>query len=231
MASSGFFTASDLKHILSALGHPQIAEAISSRFLQTFRHPGESYIDYMALLDSVRLRQQRMFEDELWRHFQRVLQSSGRCDVDGICSSLFVKDLAIAARRVEFCSRAKHLGPAMSRSAAGLRRPGDRGPSDAGDPRQPRPRRASAAAGSRLQEQKCSSACSSARSLLFAPRMPASATAFRWGSGPSAPCAAPRSWTFGRSAPCSSSSSASSDKSSPMCGRRSRPSPPRHKKR
>lgn len=95
MASSGFFTASDLKHILSALGHPQIAEAISSRFLQTFRHPGESYIDYMALLDSVRLRQQRMFEDELWRHFQRVLQSSGRCDVDGICSSLFVKDLAI----------------------------------------------------------------------------------------------------------------------------------------
>ena len=51
----------------------------------------------MALLDSVHLRQQRMFEDELWRHFQRVLQSSGRCDVDGICSCLFVKDLGIAA--------------------------------------------------------------------------------------------------------------------------------------
>ena len=95
MAGSGFFTASDLKHILSALGHPQIAESISSRFLQTFRHPGESYIDYMALLDSVHLRQQRMFEDELWRHFQRVLQSSGRCDVDSICSCLFVKDLGI----------------------------------------------------------------------------------------------------------------------------------------
>mmetsp|Transcript_11996 Transcript_11996/g.28643 ORF Transcript_11996/g.28643 Transcript_11996/m.28643 type:complete len:466 (+) Transcript_11996:1-1398(+) len=95
VGGTGFFTASDLKHILSALGHPFIAESIASRFLQTFRHPGESYIDYMALLDSVHLRQQRMFEDELWRHFQRVLQSNGRCDVDAICSCLFVRDLGI----------------------------------------------------------------------------------------------------------------------------------------
>ena len=95
MTSNGFFTASDLKHVLTAVGHPQIAEAISTRFLQTFRHPGESYIDYMALLDSVHLQQQRIFEDELWRHFQRVLQSSGRCGVEGVCSCLSMEDLGI----------------------------------------------------------------------------------------------------------------------------------------
>jgi len=78
MCSTGFFTASDLKHVLAALGHNRIAEAISDRFLKTFRHPGESYIDYVALLDSIYLRQQRLFEEELWRHFQRVCQSTGR---------------------------------------------------------------------------------------------------------------------------------------------------------
>ena len=95
MSGNGFFTASDLKHVLTALGHPGIAETISTRFLQMFRHPGESYIDYMALLDSVHLQQQRSFEDELWRHFQRVLQSNGRCGVDGVCSCLSLDDLGI----------------------------------------------------------------------------------------------------------------------------------------
>lgn len=78
MCSTGFFTASDLKHVLTALGHGNVAEAISDRFLKAFRHPGESYIDYVALLDSIYLRQQRLFEEELWRHFQRVCQSTGR---------------------------------------------------------------------------------------------------------------------------------------------------------
>eukprot|EP00930_Biecheleria_cincta_P035721 TRINITY_DN24551_c0_g1_i1.p1 TRINITY_DN24551_c0_g1~~TRINITY_DN24551_c0_g1_i1.p1 ORF type:complete len:678 (-),score=127.26 TRINITY_DN24551_c0_g1_i1:28-2061(-) len=95
MCSTGFFTASDLKHVMVALGHPQIGEAISVRFLQTFRHPGESYIDYMALLDSILLRQHRIFEDELWRHFQRVCQSNGRCGDDGASSSLSINDLGI----------------------------------------------------------------------------------------------------------------------------------------
>jgi len=76
--STGFFTASDLKHVLTALGHGSVSEAITARFLRAFRHPGESYIDYIAMLDSVYLRQQRLFEEELWRHFQRVCQSSGR---------------------------------------------------------------------------------------------------------------------------------------------------------
>jgi len=78
MCSTGFFTASDLKHVLTALGHGSVAEAITARFLRAFRHPGESYIDYVAMLDSIHLRQQRIFEEELWRHFQRVCQSSGR---------------------------------------------------------------------------------------------------------------------------------------------------------
>jgi serine/threonine protein kinase len=73
--NTGFFTASDLKHVLSALGHGCIADAITSRFLRAFRHPGESYIDYIAMLDSIHLRQQRIFEEALWFHFQRVCQS------------------------------------------------------------------------------------------------------------------------------------------------------------
>merc|ERR1712094_76310 len=65
------------------LGHGSVAEAITARFLRAFRHPGESYIDYVAMLDSIFLRQQRIFEDDLWFHFQRVCQSSGKGD-DGI---------------------------------------------------------------------------------------------------------------------------------------------------
>eukprot|EP00931_Biecheleriopsis_adriatica_P082893 TRINITY_DN5638_c1_g1_i1.p1 TRINITY_DN5638_c1_g1~~TRINITY_DN5638_c1_g1_i1.p1 ORF type:complete len:659 (-),score=142.87 TRINITY_DN5638_c1_g1_i1:30-2006(-) len=92
---SGFFTASDLKHVLTVLGYMSVAETISERFLMTFRHPGESYIDYVSLLGSIQLRQQRIFQDELWRHFQRVCQSSGRCDADGVSSCLSVDDLGI----------------------------------------------------------------------------------------------------------------------------------------
>jgi len=78
ICGTGFFTASDLKHVLCALGHSSVSEAITARFLRAFRHPGESYIDYIAMLDSIYLRQQRIFEEELWRHFQRVCQGSGR---------------------------------------------------------------------------------------------------------------------------------------------------------
>ncbi|CAE8727505.1 unnamed protein product [Polarella glacialis] len=45
MCGTGFFTASDLKHVLTALGHGWIAEAISTRFLRAFRHPGEQHLD------------------------------------------------------------------------------------------------------------------------------------------------------------------------------------------
>eukprot|EP00927_Polykrikos_kofoidii_P046678 TRINITY_DN40838_c0_g1_i1.p1 TRINITY_DN40838_c0_g1~~TRINITY_DN40838_c0_g1_i1.p1 ORF type:complete len:679 (+),score=102.52 TRINITY_DN40838_c0_g1_i1:65-2101(+) len=84
MYGAGFFTASDLKHVLTAVGHGDVGEAITVKFLRIFRHPGESYIDYMALLDSIYLRQQRIFEEKLWRHFGRVCQSScGGAEVEG----------------------------------------------------------------------------------------------------------------------------------------------------
>jgi Ca2+-binding EF-hand superfamily protein len=79
---TGFFTASDLKHVLTVLGHGSVSEAITHRFLRAFRHPGESYIDYIAMLDSILLRQQRMFEEAFWQHFQRVCRSSG-CEPSG----------------------------------------------------------------------------------------------------------------------------------------------------
>eukprot|EP00929_Paragymnodinium_shiwhaense_P007387 TRINITY_DN111288_c0_g1_i1.p1 TRINITY_DN111288_c0_g1~~TRINITY_DN111288_c0_g1_i1.p1 ORF type:complete len:838 (-),score=150.09 TRINITY_DN111288_c0_g1_i1:175-2634(-) len=75
--SAGFFTATDLRQVLTAMGFSDISEAVTSRFIRTFRHPGESYIDYAALLDSVFLRRRRMFEDLLWQHFQRVCQQRG----------------------------------------------------------------------------------------------------------------------------------------------------------
>ena len=90
-----FFTASDLKHVLTALVILALRKLYPPGSSKCFRHPGESYIDYMALLDSVHLQQQRSFEDELWRHFQRVLQSNGRCGVDGVCSCLSLDDLGI----------------------------------------------------------------------------------------------------------------------------------------
>lgn len=68
--NSGFFTATDLKHVLSQMGHAEVSEAISARFLRAFRHPGESYIDYAAMLDSICLRREQLFEEEVWTHFQ-----------------------------------------------------------------------------------------------------------------------------------------------------------------
>merc|ERR1712136_669042 len=59
-------------------GHGLVADMVTARFLRSFRHPGESYIDYVALLDSIYLRQQQIFKQELWHHFQRVCQSTGR---------------------------------------------------------------------------------------------------------------------------------------------------------
>merc|ERR1712136_299332 len=60
-------------------GHGLVADMVTARFLRSFRHPGESYIDYVALLDSIYLRQQQIFKQELWHHFQRVCQSIQSC--------------------------------------------------------------------------------------------------------------------------------------------------------
>lgn len=64
--ASGFFTASDLRQVLVELAHNEIAEAVAMCFSRTLRHPGESYIDYVALIESVRARRERLLEEELW---------------------------------------------------------------------------------------------------------------------------------------------------------------------
>jgi len=69
VGGSGFFTATDLRQVLTGLGHAEIAEAIGMCFSRTLRHPGESYIDYVALVDSIRVRHECLLEEELWRHF------------------------------------------------------------------------------------------------------------------------------------------------------------------
>lgn len=113
ISNTGFFTASDLKNVLNALGHSSVSEAIASKFIRAYRHPGESYIDYVALLDSIHLRQQRLFETELWRHFQRVCHNScrgateieGRLDVselagllgDPVIMGLFMREIPESA--------------------------------------------------------------------------------------------------------------------------------------
>lgn len=68
-ARSGFLTATDLRQILTGLGHSEIAEAIGLCFSRALRHPGESYIDYLALVESVRARRERLLEEDLWRYF------------------------------------------------------------------------------------------------------------------------------------------------------------------
>lgn len=122
---SGFFTASDLKHVLTAIGHPDVAEAASNRFLQTLRHPGESYMDYVAILDSISLRQRRIFKEEFWQHFQRVRRNNGSADgmdrlgwmpvselghllADAVIMGLLTRDVpdsGTGAERVAVCNR------------------------------------------------------------------------------------------------------------------------------
>jgi len=63
----GFFTATEFRHVLKESGHADIAIEIARSVVQAVRFPGESYIDYIAILDSARARRERLFEDELWR--------------------------------------------------------------------------------------------------------------------------------------------------------------------
>ncbi|CAE8737142.1 unnamed protein product, partial [Polarella glacialis] len=74
---SGFLTATDLRQVLHGLGHDEIAEAIGMCFSRALRHPGESYIDYSALLESVQLRHEYLLEEELWAQFREFDVASG----------------------------------------------------------------------------------------------------------------------------------------------------------
>lgn len=76
LGQGGFLTATDLRQILARLGHTEIAEAIGMCFSRTMRHPGESYLDYRTLLESVRARRKRLLEEELWKHFHAFASAS-----------------------------------------------------------------------------------------------------------------------------------------------------------
>merc|ERR1711871_1757970 len=69
---AGFFTATELQKLLKEQGHGEVADAMNAQFLRPHRHPGESYIDYSSLLDSVFLRQELLFEEALWRCWDRA---------------------------------------------------------------------------------------------------------------------------------------------------------------
>ena len=63
----GFLTSAELRQVLQASGHSDIVEAIGSCFARHLKHAGESYLDYHSLFDSVRLRRERILEEEIWR--------------------------------------------------------------------------------------------------------------------------------------------------------------------
>eukprot|EP00747_Dinoflagellata_sp_TGD_P180649 gnl/TRDRNA2_/TRDRNA2_33457_c0_seq1.p1 gnl/TRDRNA2_/TRDRNA2_33457_c0~~gnl/TRDRNA2_/TRDRNA2_33457_c0_seq1.p1 ORF type:complete len:709 (+),score=151.27 gnl/TRDRNA2_/TRDRNA2_33457_c0_seq1:40-2166(+) len=90
---SGFFTATELKQVLSVLGFDGIADAITARFLRAFRHPGESYIDYISLVDSIALRRERIFEEELWCSIQPLLKRAGYVDASSFSGWLPIHEL------------------------------------------------------------------------------------------------------------------------------------------
>jgi len=90
---SGFLTSADLRQVLQSCGHADIVEAIGSCFARFLRHPGESYLDYHALLDSVRLRRELLLEEEMWARitegqpmssFRKILQREGLQDVGAL---------------------------------------------------------------------------------------------------------------------------------------------------
>jgi len=69
---AGFLTSADLRQVLQNSGHADIVEAIGSCFARFLRHPGESYLDYNALLDSARLRREVLLEEEIWASFREA---------------------------------------------------------------------------------------------------------------------------------------------------------------
>ncbi|CAK0872576.1 unnamed protein product [Prorocentrum cordatum] len=67
----GFLTASELRVILANLGHQEVSEAIGIGFSRALRHPGESYIDYAALVQSICARHEQILEEDLWSYYRK----------------------------------------------------------------------------------------------------------------------------------------------------------------
>jgi len=90
----GFFTTVELRRVLAECGYGDVADAIGSCFSRTLRQPGESYIDYNTVLDSVTVRRERLLEEELWRcycEFSGANDGSG--DITSITDGLLSVDL------------------------------------------------------------------------------------------------------------------------------------------
>ncbi|CAJ1333209.1 unnamed protein product [Effrenium voratum] len=80
-ANTGFLTSADLRQVLQGSGHSDIADVISSCFARYLKHAGESYLDYAALFDSVRLRREILLEEELWGIFAEGGANDSEVDV------------------------------------------------------------------------------------------------------------------------------------------------------
>eukprot|EP00931_Biecheleriopsis_adriatica_P011672 TRINITY_DN112751_c0_g1_i1.p1 TRINITY_DN112751_c0_g1~~TRINITY_DN112751_c0_g1_i1.p1 ORF type:complete len:621 (-),score=161.08 TRINITY_DN112751_c0_g1_i1:16-1842(-) len=76
-AHSGFLTSTDLRQVLHNSGHADVAEAIGTCFNRPLRHPGESYLDYTALLECTRFRREQLLEEEIWTLFRAFDVASG----------------------------------------------------------------------------------------------------------------------------------------------------------
>jgi hypothetical protein len=94
---SSFLTATDLRQVLSNCGHQEVTDAISMLSSRHLRHPGESYLDYTALVAAVKARRERILEEELWQQFcafmemPAVSHGSGRVDTTtGLATGLDV---------------------------------------------------------------------------------------------------------------------------------------------
>eukprot|EP00403_Amphidinium_massartii_P025694 CAMPEP_0178391542 /NCGR_PEP_ID=MMETSP0689_2-20121128/11219_1 /TAXON_ID=160604 /ORGANISM="Amphidinium massartii, Strain CS-259" /LENGTH=655 /DNA_ID=CAMNT_0020012093 /DNA_START=151 /DNA_END=2114 /DNA_ORIENTATION=- len=74
--NAGFVTPLGLRQVLTSMRFEDVADTINIHFQKALRHPGESYIDYVALLDSIHLRQQWLFKEDLWKQFQKFCQAN-----------------------------------------------------------------------------------------------------------------------------------------------------------
>jgi len=76
-SETGFFTFQELRSTLCHLGYEQLAELLYTHFEMNARYPGDSYLDYRALIDAVKIRQSSLFEEYAWQAFSRNIDWEG----------------------------------------------------------------------------------------------------------------------------------------------------------
>lgn len=108
-SKNGFLTATELREIFIVAGCSEIAEATASCFGKV-RHPGESYIDYEALMESAQLRAERLVEEELWHCFAAFEAPCAGLSVSDVLQSSEVQRL-LARTGVEVADLCGALRP------------------------------------------------------------------------------------------------------------------------